>query len=81
MAPLVRTLERHCTAHDGTILPVDVDTDIGDRLATRYGVNELPTFVEVDSNGIEVIRLVGEQPRERLKVALADVSGTLCTEI
>ena len=81
MAPLVRRLEHKCTAHDGTILPVDVDTDSGDRLATRYVVNELPTFITVDSNGSEISRLVGEQPRERLKVALSDVNGVLCTEI
>lgn len=81
MAPLVKRLELKCTAHDGTILPVDVDTDTGDQLATRYAVNELPTFIEVDSDGNEVSRLVGEQPRERLRVALADVNGVLCTEI
>jgi thiol-disulfide isomerase/thioredoxin len=81
MAPLVKRLELKCTAHDGTILPVDVDTDAGDQLATRYGVNELPTFIEVDSDGNEVSRLVGEQPRERLRVALADVNGVMCTEI
>ncbi len=79
MAPLVRKLETECTARDGTILLVDVDSDAGDVLATRYGVNALPTFVMVDSNGQEVRRLVGEQPRERLSVALADVNGVFCT--
>lgn len=78
MAPLVRKMEHDCTARDGTILPVDVDTDAGDLLATRYDVNALPTFVLIDSNGDEVSRLVGEQPRERLTVALADVNGVLC---
>jgi thiol:disulfide interchange protein DsbD len=78
MAPLVRKIEHECTAHDGTILPVDVDTDAGDLLATRYRVDALPTFVMVDSNGEEVRRLVGEQPRERLTVALADVNGVIC---
>jgi len=81
MAPLVHKMERECTAHDGTILPVDVDTDTGDRLATRYRVRELPTFVMIDSKGAEVGRLVGEQPRQRLVVALADVNGVLCTSL
>ena len=79
MAPLVRKMEHDCTAHDGTILPVDVDTDAGDLLATRNNVNALPTFVMIDSNGDELRRLVGEQPREHLTVALADVNGVLCT--
>lgn len=79
MAPLVFKLERECTAHDGTILPVDVETDTGDELASRYAVHELPTFIMVDEKGSEVTRLVGEQPRERLKIALADVNGVLCT--
>jgi thioredoxin-like negative regulator of GroEL len=79
MAPLVRKMEHDCTAHDGTILPVDIDTGDGDRLATRYSVNALPTFVMVDANGEEVRRLVGEQPQERLTVALAEVSGVACT--
>lgn len=78
MAPLVSKLERDCTEHDGTILPVDVDTDTGDLLATRYGVNALPTFIMIDANGAEVNRLVGEQPRQRLVVALADVNGVFC---
>jgi thiol-disulfide isomerase/thioredoxin len=78
MAPLVRKMEHDCTARDGTILPVNVDTDTGDTLATRYQVNALPTFVLIDSNGDEVRRLVGEQPRERLTVALADVNGVVC---
>ncbi len=79
MAPLVQKMEHECTARDGTILPVDVDTDSGSQLASRYAVHELPTFVMVDDKGAEVSRLVGEQSRERLKVALADVNGTLCT--
>lgn len=79
IAPLVRKLEHECTAHDGTLLPIDVDTDKGDLLATRYRIEALPTFVMIDSNGDEVRRLVGEQPRELLTVALADVNGVVCT--
>lgn len=78
VAPLVQKLERECTAHDGTILPIDVDSETGDSLANRYSVNDLPTFIMIDANGAEVSRLVGEQPRQRLAVALADVSGVVC---
>jgi thiol-disulfide isomerase/thioredoxin len=79
MAPLVRKLEHDCTDRDTTLLTVDVDTEHGDRLAARYGISELPTFVTVDTNGEEISRLVGEQPQQRLVVALADVNGVLCT--
>jgi cytochrome c-type biogenesis protein len=79
MAPFVHRMERDCTAHDGTILRVDVDTGQGDNLAANYVVNELPTFIMIDSNGVELSRLVGEQPRQRLAVALAGVNGVLCT--
>lgn len=78
VAPVVQKLERECTAHDGTILPIDVDSETGDSLANRYSVNDLPTFIMIDANGAEVSRLVGEQPRQRLAVALADVSGVVC---
>lgn len=81
MAPLVDKLERDCTAHDGTILPMDVDTPAGEELATQYGVNELPTFILIDSDGEEVNRLVGAQPRQQLAVALADVNGVLCATL
>jgi len=81
MAPLVKSLERDCTARDGTILQIDVDGDEGEALAERYDVNQLPTFLMIDSKGDEVERLVGEQPRQRLAIALADVNGVLCARL
>ena len=81
MAPLVKSLERDCTARDGTILQIDVDGDEGEALAERYDVNQLPTFLMIDSKGDEVVRLVGEQPRQRLAIALADVNGVLCARL
>ena len=81
MAPLIKSMERDCTARDGTILQIDVDRDEGSALAERYDVNQLPTFLMIDSKGDEVERLVGEQPRQRLAVALADVNGVLCATL
>ena len=81
MAALVKSLERDCTAQDGTILQIDVDRSEGEALAERYNVNQLPTFLMIDSKGDEVERLVGEQPRQRLAIALADVNGVLCATL
>jgi thiol-disulfide isomerase/thioredoxin len=78
MAELVKSMERSCTARDGTILHIDVDRDEGEMLAERYNVNQLPTFIMIDSNGDEVGRLTGEQPRQRLAIALAEVNGVPC---
>jgi len=74
-------MEHNCTARDGTIMQLDVDGNEGEGLAERYGVNQLPTFVMIDSNGDEVGRLTGEQPRQQLAVALADVNGVLCATL
>jgi thiol:disulfide interchange protein len=81
MAPIIKSMERNCTARDGTIMQIDVDGNEGEVLAERYGVNLLPTFVMIDSNGDEVGRLTGEQPRQQLAVALADVNGVLCATL
>ncbi len=81
MAPIIKSMERNCTARNGTIMQIDVDSDEGEALAELYGVNQLPTFVMVDSKGDEIGRLTGEQPRQRLAVALADVNGVLCATL
>jgi thiol:disulfide interchange protein len=81
MAAIVKSMERKCTARDGTILQIDVDGDEGEALADLYGVNQLPTFLMIDSKGDEVERLTGEQHRQRLAIALADVNGVLCATL
>jgi hypothetical protein len=60
---------------------VNVDTPDGTLLAARYGVRVVPTFVEVDSRGREVERIVGEATEARISVALADVRGVACTSL
>jgi thiol:disulfide interchange protein len=78
MAPLLAQIERACAPAAGTVLRVDADDPGGKALMARYGVRLLPTFISVDSEGDEVERIVGEQTRERLALALGDVRGDAC---
>lgn len=78
MAPLLAQIERACAPAAGTVLRVDADDPRGKALMARYGVRLLPTFISVDSEGDEVERIVGEQTRERLALALGDVRGDAC---
>lgn len=78
MAPLVTELERTCTSSDGTIVRVNVDTSSGRALATHFGVQAVPTFLELDPHGVEVERAIGEQSRTDLAIALASVRGEAC---
>jgi cytochrome c-type biogenesis protein len=76
MRPLVSELEQSCTR--GLIMQVNVDEPMGERLAAHYGINLVPTFVSIDRAGGEVGRIVGEQSRQRLILALNDVGGKPC---
>jgi thiol:disulfide interchange protein len=78
MAPLLDQIERACTSPAGTVLRVHADDPGGQALMARYGVRLLPTFISVDSDGNEVERIVGEQTRERLALALGDIRGSAC---
>jgi cytochrome c-type biogenesis protein len=78
MAPLVAELEHVCTRGDGTIVHVNVDTASGRALASHFGVHVVPTFIELDAQGAEVERLIGEQSRAELAIALASVRSEAC---
>jgi len=78
MAPVVAEIERRCSANDGTIVRVNVDEPEGEALASRYGIDALPTFVGLDAEGSEVSRMVGLQTPERLAVALGEVRHRAC---
>jgi hypothetical protein len=41
-------------------------------------VTLVPTFVSIDATGSEVQRIVGEQTKQRLMVALSEVLGAPC---
>jgi cytochrome c-type biogenesis protein len=77
MRPVVSELERNCT--DGLIRQVNVDEPAGEKLASHYGISMVPTFVSIDPTGSELERIVGEQTKERLIVALNTVSGKPCS--
>lgn len=79
MAPVVAELERACTSGDGTIVRVNVDEPSGHALAARFGVRAVPTFVELDADGIEIDRVIGEKSRSELALAVADLRGEACS--
>lgn len=78
MAPLVQELERRCTQGDGSLLRVSLESSRGRALARHFGVHALPTFLQLDLEGREVDRAMGEQTREQLASALGSVRGEAC---
>jgi cytochrome c-type biogenesis protein len=76
MHPLVSDLEQRCTR--GLIVRVNVDNSSGRQLAAHYGVSMVPTFVSIDPSGGEVERIIGEQSKERLVLALNEIAGKPC---
>ncbi|AKT42901.1 thioredoxin domain-containing protein [Chondromyces crocatus] len=71
MAPIVAELEKRCARSvEGAIRLVNVDDPEGEALASRYGVDALPTFLALNADGGEVTRLVGLQSEEKLASAL-----------
>lgn len=78
MAPLVAKLEHHCTNHDGTLVRANVESSSGGALARRFEVHAVPTFLQLDAEGKEVERVIGEQTIEQLTLALQSVRGRAC---
>jgi cytochrome c-type biogenesis protein len=79
MAPVVADLERRCMAKaEGSFLQVNVDEPEGEALASRYKVRMVPTFVGVDAQGLEVMRMTGEQSPQKLALVLGEVRGKAC---
>jgi cytochrome c-type biogenesis protein len=78
MAPWVAKLERACTDGDGTVVHATLETPAGRALARRFGVHAVPTFLQLDAQGNEVERAVGEQTLAQLAAAFQSVSGTAC---
>tara|TARA_B100000214_G_scaffold215575_1_gene156617 strand:- start:255 stop:506 length:252 start_codon:yes stop_codon:yes gene_type:complete len=49
-------------------LPVQkIDVDQDNNMSAQYGVRNVPTLIKVDSNGVEVGRLVGNQSADVIK--------------
>jgi cytochrome c-type biogenesis protein len=76
MHPIVSELEQRCA--EGLVTRVSVDDKDGRSLADHYGVKLLPTFVTIDASGSEVHRIVGEQTRQQLMLALSEIRGAPC---
>jgi thiol-disulfide isomerase/thioredoxin len=76
MHPIISELEQLCPS--GLISRVSVDHATGRSLAQHYGVTLVPTFVSIDAEGREVERIVGEQPKQRLLLALSEINGAPC---
>ncbi|WP_170229806.1 thioredoxin family protein [Polyangium fumosum] len=82
MAPIVNQVERRCLAEaDGSLVHVNIDEPEGEALAERYEVRALPTFVGIDAEGAEVLRMVGVQTQEKLASAIGEVRGRACPPI
>lgn len=78
MTPLLNDVERRCARGDGSIIRVSLESRHGQALAQRFGVHALPTFVQLDVDGQEVDRAIGEQTKEALAAALSSVRGEAC---
>jgi thiol-disulfide isomerase/thioredoxin len=77
MEPLLESALEACGA-DRDVYRVDFDDEAGEGLAATYGVTLLPSFVSVDTSGVEVARLTGLQPEATLKRAIEEVRGARC---
>jgi RNA polymerase sigma-70 factor, ECF subfamily len=81
MAPVVENLEGACTQGDGSVVRVNVESSGGRALAQRFNVHAVPTFLQLDAEGEEVVRVIGEQTHEQLALALQSVRGTACKSL
>jgi cytochrome c-type biogenesis protein len=81
MAPVVESLERACAQGDGSVVRVNVESSAGRALAQRFQVHAVPTFLQLDAEGEEVERVIGEQTQEQLALALQSVRGTACKSL
>ena len=78
MAPVIAELERRCTDNDGTVVHANIESPAGRALARRFGIHAVPTLVEIDEDGNETARVIGERTLADLTVALQSVSPNGC---
>ena len=77
MAPIVARVERAC-GNDVPLVHVDVGSAAGQRVAARYGIVGVPTFIAVDRTGDEVERRLGAQTEHDLTGLMQDLAGHSC---
>ncbi len=70
---MVPVVDRLKTAYEGVVefRIINVDTDPeGTKLASAFGLQYVPSFVFLDSDGSQQNQLVGEVSEEQLRAAL-----------
>jgi cytochrome c-type biogenesis protein len=79
MIPTVALIERDCDGKQVDVVKVNV-TAAGDnrKMASKFRVRGVPTFVFLDREGSEVARLVGYQTLGSLRQALSAMVGERC---
>jgi len=70
MEPIVQELAARCGRHGVRIDAVDVSRDENERIAERFGVSAVPTFLFLDASGVEATRLVGARTALELQRGL-----------
>jgi cytochrome c-type biogenesis protein len=80
MKPIVDDLKARCTGRAVRIVTLDVSQEENGRIAERYGVSAVPTFLFLDGSGGEVGRLVGAQTATDLLLRLRALGGPACAE-
>ena len=78
MKPVVDELAERCAGVGVRIDAVDVSREENERLAERYDVGSVPTFLFLDQSGSETSRLVGAQSAERLRRGLEELGDVSC---
>jgi len=72
--PVVDGLEQELDGK-AQVLRLSVMDDVGGELAMRYGARGVPTFVLLDGAGEVVFTHTGMPDRDRIKAAVAMLSG------
>lgn len=78
VAPAVDRLRRDCVGHRVEVLQVNVSDPGGARVAARYGVHAVPTFVLLRASGETESVLFGERGLGKLRAAAARLIDAPC---
>lgn len=70
MKPIVTRVSEERHDEGLRVAIVDIDSDEGKEMSSRYGVVSVPTFIRIDDAGSEVVRLAGAHPRGKFEKML-----------
>ena len=79
MRPVLDRLVTACAELDSWVVHVDVATQSGRALASRYGVRGTPTFLFLNDKGEEGERLLGETTEADIAAAVERTFGLSCS--